>query len=264
MRTSASSLLWITDADNTLWDTDSVFANAQLALLEAMEAASGQPLESGDRLRFVREIDQGIAAQHHRGLRYSAELLALGVWERLSGRSLADSVRRALNGSPSSSTLRSVSEAFSAGLCEVPSLRPGVIEGLIELRDRGADIIVASEGSKARIERTLTHHNVASFVRMCIEAPKTTELFRRLATASERKEPWMIGDQLDRDIVPSRAAGYRTVYFPGSFMPHWHRSEDAGLATISVTNYLDGAIAACSSSIDRLPATMASHGARPE
>jgi putative hydrolase of the HAD superfamily len=31
----------------------------------------------------------------------------------------------------------------------------------------------------------------------------------------------MIGDQLDRDIVPAMEADFLTIYFPGGFQPNW-------------------------------------------
>lgn len=32
---------------------------------------------------------------------------------------------------------------------------------------------------------------------------------------------FMVGDQLDRDIAPAKAAGVNTIYFPGGFQPRW-------------------------------------------
>ena len=46
------------DADNTLWDTDGVYADAQLALLNELEDRLGVQFPELDRLAFVRSIDQ--------------------------------------------------------------------------------------------------------------------------------------------------------------------------------------------------------------
>ena len=35
----------------------------------------------------------------------------------------------------------------------------------------------------------------------------------------------MIGDQLDRDIAPAKAAGLTTIFFPGGFRPKWQPAE---------------------------------------
>ena len=50
-----------TDADNTLWDTDAVFREAQLGLLNDVENLSERSLSRSDRLEFLREYDQAIA-----------------------------------------------------------------------------------------------------------------------------------------------------------------------------------------------------------
>lgn len=63
------------DADNTLWDADGVYAHAQLRLLKGVEDACDRVAAGANKLDFVREIDQAIAARHHRGLRYPCRLL---------------------------------------------------------------------------------------------------------------------------------------------------------------------------------------------
>jgi phosphoglycolate phosphatase-like HAD superfamily hydrolase len=40
-------------------------------------------------------------------------------------------------------------------------------------------------------------------------------------------DPIMVGDQLDRDIIMAQSAGFRGVYFPGSFEPEWVRTVQA-------------------------------------
>ena len=35
----------------------------------------------------------------------------------------------------------------------------------------------------------------------------------------------MVGDQLDRDIVPAREAGLLAVWVPSAFRPKWHDSD---------------------------------------
>ena len=76
------------DADNTLWDTDGVFADAQLALLNELEDRLGVQFPEPDRLAFVRAIDQGLAERHHEGLRYPPRFLikalALALTEKVS------------------------------------------------------------------------------------------------------------------------------------------------------------------------------------
>jgi putative hydrolase of the HAD superfamily len=77
--TDRKRLVLFVDADNTLWDTDGIFATAQLNLLTAVETAIGFPIFVANRLAFVRQIDQALAELHHRGLRYPPRLLAAAV-----------------------------------------------------------------------------------------------------------------------------------------------------------------------------------------
>src|SRR5262245_46559998 len=64
-----------TDADNTLWDTNAVYARAQLLLLHSL---AGEHMFESDveALDFVRRIDQRIARLHPKGLRFPPMLLA--------------------------------------------------------------------------------------------------------------------------------------------------------------------------------------------
>jgi len=56
-------MVLVTDADNTLWDTNAMYADAQISLYKRIS----QKLKlstSKESLSFVREIDQAIAQKH--------------------------------------------------------------------------------------------------------------------------------------------------------------------------------------------------------
>src|SRR5262245_40548576 len=95
------ALLWVSDADNTLWDTDSVYRLAHLALLSRVELELGLRADTKDRLHYLREVDQGLATLDHRGLRYPPAMLISATASRLTGvsleRALQDGVRRKSN-----------------------------------------------------------------------------------------------------------------------------------------------------------------------
>ena len=44
----------------------------------------------------------------------------------------------------------------------------------------------------------------------------------------------MVGDQIDRDILPARDAGFRTALFPGRFRPKWTLQHAANSADIVI------------------------------
>jgi putative hydrolase of the HAD superfamily len=220
------------DADNTLWDTDRVFAEAQLQLLEHVEKAVAAAAPDGDRLAFVRAVDQALAERHHDGLRYPPRLLARALAEALGGLSAERAARRTLvDGSASVLSANEASDAehaFFAALGDGPTVRPGVVEGLAALRANGHRLFVITEGSRAKAEESLDRLGLSNFFDKLIEGRKRPELYRRiLRLAGMPAKAFMIGDQLDRDIAPAKAAGLGTIYFPGGFVPKWTPNEES-------------------------------------
>jgi putative hydrolase of the HAD superfamily len=214
------------DADNTLWDTDAVFARAQLQLLYEVASALNEAISVDDPLAFVRSVDQALAERHHAGLRYPPLLLIRAVELALSGAPTDRAARSAWKGQPSyrlsADAAALIEQRFFAAVARSPDLRPGVAEGLDRLRAAGCLLLVISEGAKLRVERTIERLGLAGLFDRVIEAPKAPELYQRVVSLTgARDRTFMVGDQLDRDIVPARAAGITTIYFPGGFQPRW-------------------------------------------
>lgn len=215
------------DADNTLWDTDTVFANAQLGLLGHVERSSGMKAIAEDRLALIRSVDQAIAERHHAGLRYPPHLLARGVELVLEhGHAADEAARLAWRGRPvytlDESEVEKIETAYFQDIAKNPALRPGVADGLKRLHSAGHTLLIVSEGRKAKIESVAEQLGVRACFDRVIEGIKSAELYRRiLRLTGMPKRAFMIGDQLDRDIVPAKAAGLETIYFPGGFQPRW-------------------------------------------
>lgn len=216
------------DADNTLWDTDRVFAEAQLALLASVQEATGGTAP-GDPLPFIRQIDQGLAERHHKGLRYPPRLLIQAAALALTGVSQSRAVRAALveGAHPLQETQAlTIERDFFRAISQTPPPREGVIEGLNALRAAGCLVLVLTEGAIDRVRGTAEAAGLIGHFDRIIEAPKHPRLFarvRRLTGAPDRA--FMVGDQLDRDIAPAKAAGLTTIYFPGGFTPRWAPDE---------------------------------------
>lgn len=219
--TSDSGLLWVTDADNTLWDTDAIYRHAQLGLLKGVESALGIRIEVPDRVHFVRTLDEELARRDHRGFRYPSGKLVEALAWRLQGQGLESSASRALtkSGALSASARDEILEHFQAELAERPSLRKGVRAGLLALQSAGARVVVVTEGDRDRIERTIGWHGMEGVVQTLIYAQKTVALFSRIRRTSITSKPWAIGDQLEKDVLPAKDAGYSVVLFPSSFRP---------------------------------------------
>jgi len=212
------------DADNTLWDMNAVYAAAQLALLATIERMLGRRPVEGDRLAYVRSIDQAIAERHHSRLRYPLRLLVLGLVEALSGESVGRAVAKVLTGLRSFNTpeLEYAEESYRNDLAAIPALRPGVEGGLIALRAWGAGLIVVTEGGRERVLATAARLQIDGLMDKFIEGPKQPDLFNRLRQLSAvTANAFMVGDQLDRDIAPAKSAGLITIYYPSEFQPRW-------------------------------------------
>ncbi len=223
---SLAGPLVLVDADNTLWDTDGVFARAQLALLLAVENTVGRQVPMESRLDYVRSFDQALAEQHHLGLRYPPRLLIQAIALALQGLSQHEAVRRAWrDGSQSrlaSETISQIERTFFDMIASQPDLLPGVLAGLRDLAVTGATTVVLTEGSRKRVMRTIEHHDLSGYIDRVFEAPKTARMFERVrGLAGNGQTVYMIGDQLTRDIRPASEAGLKTIYVPGAFQPKW-------------------------------------------
>jgi putative hydrolase of the HAD superfamily len=232
------------DADNTLWDTDRVFADAQLGLLEQIETAAEKKASGDDRLAFVRAVDQALAERHHDGLRYPPRLLARALAEALGGLAPQRAARRALLDGPALALPPEVAldaeQSFFACLASGPEVRTGVIETLPGLHDAGHRLFVITEGSRVKAQQTLERLALNSFFDRLIEGKKRPELYRRiLKLAGSPDDAFMVGDQLDRDIAPAKAAGLQTIYFPGGFAPKWAPDEESVRPDFRITSFAE-------------------------
>ncbi|NEI59440.1 HAD hydrolase-like protein [Rhizobium leguminosarum] len=238
-------MLVLVDADNTLWDTDGVFAQAQLSLLSSVENALRKGGPSAGQLEYVRSFDQALAEQHHLGLRYPPRLLIDALAFGLQGSPQQDAVRRAWNDGFQSGldreTVSQIERAFFDKIAVYPSLLNGVPEGLLDLASSGATTVVLTEGSRKRVMRTIEHHRLGKFIDRVFEAPKTVRMFERVKhLARDGQSIYMIGDQLTRDIRPANEAGLKTIYVPGAFQPKWE-AEVGTVATFEAAT-LDAAV----------------------
>lgn len=220
------------DADNTLWDTDGVYAAAQSRLLDGVLELIGADAAPSKPLAFLRAVDQAIAARHQDGLRYPPLLLVRGLERALSGEAPDAAARAASRGRHDyqidSETAESLVDRFRSGLRAVPDLRPGVVKGLAELSAAGVRLLVVSEAAKRRVEVTAARHGILGLFDRILEGRKRPEFYGRILTLIGRpSRAFMVGDQVDRDVVPARAAGLETIHFPGGFQPRWTPADAA-------------------------------------
>jgi len=220
----------LADADNTLWDTDAVFADAQSRLLERVECATGQtaPVATEQRLAWLRGYDQAIAKVDHRHLRYPPALLVHALALGLAGTAPAEATATVTRGRApetiADADVEAIVAAYFASVGCVPDLLPGVRQGLETAARKGVDIWVLSEGPAECQRARIATHGLDGLVRGVTEVTKNKEQFARQRRRFEPRIIYVVGDQPDRDIVPARAGGCRAVLVPSRFRPAWQRA----------------------------------------
>jgi putative hydrolase of the HAD superfamily len=217
-----------TDADNTLWDTNAVFVEAQLELLRALERGTGMVAPEGhDRgLAFLRAVDQRLARQHPDHLRYPPVLLVSGLLHALSGHSPIRAADLALAATHPSGYENDI-ENYLTALRALPALREGVRETLTSARRCGVPVTVVSEERAERCIARLEAHDIAVLINDVVSAPKTVQLFKELRAGRLRRRCIMVGDQPDRDISPAKRAGFECYLYPSDFTPFWSKQSKA-------------------------------------
>lgn len=226
------------DADNTLWDTDSVFRCAQLALVRELER-HGLVEKPESQLEVVRALDEELMARSGHS-EYDFRLLAVAATHLYSQRStLQEAVRAAMSHSPRRDTSRlavvqAAYEAFTERLQRIPPLyadTESVLQFIDSRRRCGHPVatILLSEGDRERLERILQAHQIKErrFFDEIMVDKKSKGAFTRAKRAGlqhlndeEQSDSILyiaIGDSLKRDIRFANQAGFVTVYRPSTF-----------------------------------------------
>jgi putative hydrolase of the HAD superfamily len=237
----------LVDADNTLWDTDAVFREAQLLVLDRVEVAARKTSAAIDRLEFIRSYDQALAQKHHLHLRYPAQLLVRGVEAGLAGVTPDVAARDAISGRTLAGSLLdqagvdAIVADYVQALARTPGLLDGVAEGVRAAKDAGLRLFVMTEGRIEKQKRILELHGLLDLFEGVWEMTKERSQFDRVVSRFAGSRVVVVGDQPDRDIVPAKAAGCSTVLVPSRFRPSWQSASDQGVADYLATSFLDAA-----------------------
>ncbi|MGK9235777.1 HAD hydrolase-like protein [Inquilinus limosus] len=214
-----------TDADNTLWDTNSVYAQAQLELLRDIERETGcraPPAKDGG-LAFLRLIDQRIAVDHPDRLRYPPRLLVHGITLALAGESATRAASQALAAADGvSAKNEELAKRFVQRLHMLPPLREGVRAALQALSNAHVPVTIVTEERRDRCSRLVDAHSIAPLIGAILSVEKAQPTFERLRREADASRVAMVGDQPDRDLRPAAMAGFETYFFPGGFTPYWN------------------------------------------
>ncbi len=235
----------LVDADNTLWDTDAVFRDAQLLVLARVEEETGRTYAAVDRLEFIRSYDQALAQKHHLHLRYPAQLLVRSVEAGLAGIAPEVAARDAIAGRAMTSDLikpdvvEAIVSDYVQALARMPPLLGGVPEGVRAAKTAGLRLFVMTEGRIEKQKSLLEKHGLLDSFESVWEMTKERSQFDRVVGRFAGSRVVVIGDQPDRDIVPAKAAGCSTVLVPSRFKPSWQTAADQGVADHLAADFLD-------------------------
>ena len=235
----------LVDADNTLWDTDTVFQNAQLLLLDRLESATGRNTSAVERLGFVRSYDQALARTHHLHLRYPPQLLVRAIEAGLSDVPERLAAQKAISGGQpavnplSQAEVAAIVAEYLLALGHVPTLLPSVEEGVRTATEAGLELFVMTEGRIDRQRHFLKIHGLEPFFKGVWEITKERAQFDRIRVRFKERHVIVIGDQPDRDIAPAKAAGCTAVLVPSRFKPSWQVAIDDPVPDYVGTDFLD-------------------------
>ncbi len=222
-----------TDADNTLWDTDSVFVAAQLDMLRQIERLIGRdaPHDEDRGLAFLRYVDQKIATAHPDHLRYPPALLAQGLAMVLEGRDVEEAVAQVTGPEVGSAhAFEPAQTRFLETIQKLPPLRKGVREGLVAASEAEISVTIVTEENAERCRKFVAGHRLDHLIGGLVSVRKTARAYLDLKRTVGTARCFMVGDQIDRDIAAAAAAGFTTFYFPGGFVPVWNAGSDIGKA----------------------------------
>lgn len=233
-------MLIVTDADNTLWDTNSVYRDAQLAFFDEVAKIAGSADGIKDRLAYLRNIDQAIASKHKDHFRYPPILLAEALYIALIAERRKKNVPLPIDIDTTTLTaLNTAADKFGTRVeTTIPELRNGVREGLTSLKGLGASIIIVTEGSPERCKSLLQYYQLLSAVTEVVHTTrKGVVIYRQLADRYGVELMTAIGDQIEKDLYPAKEAGFITIYFPSELKFRWAGNANETYADYRIQSY---------------------------
>ncbi len=227
----------IFDADNTLWDTNAIFHDAQLALLGVL-AQHGVLSDPEAQFKTLRTIDQELVHQLGRA-EYDFKVLALALIYYFSQKmTVTEVAHTAIHTSSVSQELSKIidkaHQAFIEELKRTPKLYPDTIPVLTAIRRSTSDQFllfqaILSEGNPERLERIIEAYGMRKrgLFDEIIITPKNKDAFEKVkqlglahfhdVDKGSHIPMVLIGDSLRNDIKFANQAGFITVYKPSLF-----------------------------------------------
>lgn len=219
----------IIDGDNTLWDTNSVFTDAQIAILEELKKCGLDinPLEEFDRLR---KFDDMLIEKYNkyeydfRVLIYSLYVYYKNQIDEINAINLAYDVYENPLISDNKDIAEKCYEVFKREMMKTPLLLSDVTETLMKLKKKGYIIILSSEGKTDRIYKILRCYKLEKLFDIISTDKKSIEIYRELIKDGKKilkneddECVIVVGDMLKREISMGNSIGAITVYKSGGY-----------------------------------------------
>lgn len=196
----------IFDADNTLWDVETLYDGAReafCAYVEGLVIASNRSAQV-DRA-FINGLQRHRDIQLHETHGYSAARFA---------RSFEDTLSFLLPFSPPDA-VRQVRELALQVFTSQPELTPG-LEAVLSALGDGFSLGIITAGERWVQERRLsTFRFLNRFDKVIVVDRKTEAVFEDFCRnqAVDKTQSWVIGDSLRSDVVPATNVGLRAIHF---------------------------------------------------
>jgi putative hydrolase of the HAD superfamily len=199
----------IFDGDNTLWDVESLYNAARVALCELV---AGEMVSRSVVDTYQRAYDKKLHAE-------------LGYSPKRFPRSFADTAAHFLgNGDPRVEAARSLGEAVFAATAAVPD---DLETCLIELAKTHRLALLTAGDLEVQARRLQHFGHQSHFHEVKIVERKDIAMLTQFLVeiAADPAQTWMVGDSVRSDIIPAIAVGLKAIHLE---VDNWYEVEVAG------------------------------------
>jgi len=222
----------IFDMDDTLVDKETVFVEAQEAMLQTL-ARHDPSIDHKRDFKTLREIDHELVRLHGGKHIYDYRKLAKALWlhfhEKNNEKEAATLAFRQIKSDKELAFIVEAAQKHDDILeNKIPNLIDDAEKVLKELKKRYV-LVLFSSGEKRSQTRIIKHHKLDKiFDVVFLSEVKNVYTFLRAKRLGERvfskfedqpRRIVVIGDRISQEIIPSKRIGLETVWIPGPYYP---------------------------------------------
>jgi len=223
--------LIIFDGDDTLWDTSSIFHNAQLQALEKINKLCGN-IDPNKEFKILRTFDDRLIKLNNKS-EYDFTALFLSLIKYYNEKTDIDStiknsikILKNTDHDMDKEDAVKINKAFLLYLKKIPTLYSDTIYTLKMTKEKGFINILMSEGGEERIKQVLDHHALWDYFNNAYMFRKNPTSYKEIVSdlvklhSVKNTEIIVVGDLLDRDIYFGNIVNATTIHKPGGYKPN--------------------------------------------